>query len=141
MVFLKVSTLTLVKDMITGTKTTTIRRNACRWNEIWLRAEVGDRIPLLHIYYSPLSWRQEGYKGSLQRIGVRELHQVVLKRGSWLNTEDAQRDGFPTVEALTKALAALNGMTEEQVMSHVWAVLHMGRWVEPPDHPVEVDEL
>lgn len=141
MVFIKLSGLTLVRDMIIGLKTTTIRKNACRWNEIWLRAEVAGKVPLLHIYYSPLSWRQEGYGDSLQRIGIRELHQVVLKRGSWLNTEDAQRDGFPTVEAMTKALAALNGMTDEQVMSHTWAILYMGSWCEGPNHPVEVDEL
>jgi len=130
-------TVDAVDQMILGTKITTIRRNYSRWNGIYADAVLADKQVLLHIWYTSVSWHQynpDNPDHLRHKVGVRVLSDMTIKAGSWFNTNDAQRDGFPDVASLIKALGGLNGMMEDEVLHHTWAVLHMGEWVEGPHH-------
>ena len=127
--------------LVDGSKTQTIRRNARRWCSLAHQPDMTGNIleddcvrlynrsgNVLHVHLGNPRNRAPWCR----RLGVSTAGwSVTLMRGEAFDDDVAARDGFAGRQELLEALMELNGMTMNEVLDHVWAVIAWD-WGEGP---------
>ena len=124
------------KELMEGTKVTTIRRNAERWNDIWSRYQEAP-APLDMWWRSPRTKHPDCYK-----MGMADFTVFTVRRGKDFTVQDARYDGFKWPGELIEGLGKLNLMDEIAVREWPWGIIHF-EWrrgypvptPEPKDRP------
>ena len=102
-----------------GSKRQTIRKN---WKYWWNAHEKGQK---LHVWLG--SPRQPG---TAEKLGISEQWSIGACPGELLTAEDAQRDGYDSLEDLFHVLSRMHHMNWNQILKHRWAII---RFVLPGD--------
>ena len=122
--------------ILDGSKTMTTRLDAkeMKYREAVRKFNAGE-IVVGHMWWkNPRTGHPECYK-----IGQAQIRQVGRKKGEYLDTADAIRDGFDDLIDYKDALADLNDMGWTEVDRTTWTQIRWNKdfWLDGP-HPRKV---